>query len=106
MIRSPEHLAKIRNCPCLYRGNNCGGDVQACHIRKGTDGGMGIKPSDIYVIPMCNNCHAKQHNEGEESFHARKAGVSIERLKSFAQNLWGMKPDAMKLKVRNFRNDL
>jgi len=37
-------------------------------VRTGTDGGVGIKPSDRYAVPLCTACHAKQHRVGELTF--------------------------------------
>ncbi len=37
-------------------------------MRTGTDGGVGIKPSDIWTIPLCSSAHRDQHNAGEAAF--------------------------------------
>jgi len=41
---------------------------EAAHVRNGTDGGIGLKPSDRYSLPLCRACHAKQHRLGELTF--------------------------------------
>jgi hypothetical protein len=46
----------------------CTGNIEAAHVRMGTDGGMGMKPSDCYVVPLCSACHAYQHKIGERKF--------------------------------------
>jgi hypothetical protein len=42
--------------------------IQACHVRRGTDGGMGLKPSDGFTIPLCASHHRAQHQVGERRF--------------------------------------
>jgi len=65
ITRDSKHLNFIRQLPCCYclRGGS-----QAAHIRKGTDGGMGIKPSDRFTVPLCFSCHHVQHQKGEITF--------------------------------------
>lgn len=65
--RNPAHLDFIRSLPCL----KCGAPApsEAAHIRIGTDGGTGLKPSDKFAAPLCHRCHiAEQHQRGERSF--------------------------------------
>lgn len=52
----------------------CGAvDVEAAHLRIGTSGGMGLKPSDRWVLPLCHACHhGEQHQKGERSFWDRR----------------------------------
>lgn len=48
---------------------------ECAHVRMGTDGGMGIKPSDRYTVPLCKWCHRlgpkSQHQIGEPAFWGR-----------------------------------
>lgn len=78
--RNKDHLEFIRQLPCLVCGDNT--STEAAHIRSGTDGGMGMKPSDKFVIPMCHTCHAMQHNYGERvywgQFHISPLEVAAE----------------------------
>ena len=69
-MRDEKHLRFIRSlccCVCLKTYS-----VQAAHLRKGVPlehkGGMGMKPSDCYVTPLCHDCHSRQHNKGEDTF--------------------------------------
>jgi hypothetical protein len=72
MLRSSSHLAFVRRLPCL----GCGvppqdAPIQAAHLRfRGGDGGMGLKPSDNQVVPLCATCHHIQHTKGEPAFWA------------------------------------
>jgi hypothetical protein len=102
MIRDNKHLENIRQLPCLYMSNECEGNVEACHIRYSTDGGMGLKPSDCYTIPMCQSCHRKQHNMGEVSFHEQYKGVW--HATELAKSLYGKPLEEMKIKAWRFYN--
>lgn len=52
--------------PTIEEPNECG------HVRMGTDGGGGLKPSDRYTVPLCSWCHRlgpkAQHQVGEPAF--------------------------------------
>jgi hypothetical protein len=70
-VRCPSHLSWIRGHCCAIEGkpgHTCGGKIEAAHVRIGTDGGMGVKPSDFYTIPLCAEGHALQHAIGEPAF--------------------------------------
>jgi hypothetical protein len=45
--------------------------IECAHVRNGTDGGTGIKPSDKWCISLCRDCHARQHQLGEPEFERR-----------------------------------
>lgn len=74
-IRCRPHLEWIRTQPCLCRssgdGWHCHGPVQAAHVRTNTDGGMGMKPSDFWSVPLCAKHHREQHQIGETAFQLR-----------------------------------
>ena len=70
-IRSRAHLQWVRGHVCAIDSDQCEGKVEAAHVRIGTDGGMGVKPSDIYTIPLCHYHHDQQHRLGERSFEAQ-----------------------------------
>ncbi len=65
-FRSKKHLEFIRSLPCIRCGCS---PSQAAHIRKGTDGGISLKPSDNFTVPLCHKHHQEQHKLGEVSFH-------------------------------------
>jgi hypothetical protein len=60
------------------------------HIRIGTDGGTGLKPSDRYTVPGCNRCHHRQHQIGERTFWAE---VGIDPI-WVADDLWEISPSS------------
>lgn len=66
-VRSPKHLRWVRGFACSVPG--CAGQpTEAAHVRVGTDGGMGMKPGDQWVISLCSACHNDQHKKGERWF--------------------------------------
>ena len=76
-VREPSYLAWIRGCLCAIEGvydspwrtkHVCEGRIEAAHVRTGTDGAMGVKPSDCYSIPLCEKAHRLQHQIGEPAF--------------------------------------
>jgi hypothetical protein len=67
--RSPAHRTWVRGHACSACGSTVA--IEAAHVRNGTDGGTGIKPSDRWVISLCRDCHGEQHRIGEPSFQAR-----------------------------------
>ena len=96
-ISSLEHLRFVRSQPCLLRGrpsvgrgfiHECYGPIQAAHVRTGTDGGAGIKPSDCYTVPLCVNAHGYQHNVGEGAFE-KTSGLNLRKI---ADALWARSP--------------
>ena len=71
MIRCPGHLAWLRGFQCIVRG--CKNEpVEAAHVRVGTDGGTGMKPSDVWAVPVCREHHRSSsgsiHYAGERTF--------------------------------------
>lgn len=94
-IRCPSHLAWVRRHECCIAGRNghvCEGRIEAMHARNGTDGGMGVKPSDIWTIPGCSGAHHEQHQIGEPAFE-RKYRLS---LREIAALLWQKSPHRLK----------
>ena len=75
--RSPAHRTWVRKHACCACGSTAG--IEAAHVRNGTDGGMGQKPSDKWVISLCRDCHGEQHRIGEPSFQAR-FGIDMRHL--------------------------
>ena len=75
--RYRSHLQWIRGCLCLVANHDCGASrMEAAHVRKGTDGGTGEKPSDWFVVPLCRRHHSEQHALGEPAFE-RKHGIDM-----------------------------
>jgi hypothetical protein len=55
--------------------------VEAHHVRVGTDGGIGLKPSDWWCVPICLQHHREHDALGWQSFEA-KHGIDLRFLAS------------------------
>lgn len=70
--RDDKHLQFIRTLPCIRCGNNIA--TEAAHLRRADARiakpitGMGIKPDDRFVLPLCGAHHRQQHQIGENAF--------------------------------------
>jgi len=68
--RSPAHCNYVRDHHCSVPG--CmEKPIEVAHVRRGSDAGMGRKPSDWHTISLCQEHHAEQHRIGEQSFEKR-----------------------------------
>ena len=86
-----EHLACVRKLPCAKCGIAPAGE--AAHVRKSTAGkpvtGMGTRPDDCFTVPLCRDCHAEQHRDGETHFWSN---VGINPL-HLAEKLYRLSPN-------------
>lgn len=70
--RDNAHLAFIRRLPCVATWAQFGRleyGCQAAHVRmvrEGKPGGMGVKPSDRWTVPLTPSQHDAQTNRGGE----------------------------------------
>lgn len=68
--RDETHLRYLRTLDCCVCHNNI--STEATHIRMSdasigkVNPGVGAKPSDKYAVPLCGECHRKQHAMGDE----------------------------------------
>lgn len=75
-LHDPGYLAWLRGRPCCVCGRAAPSD--ACHIRFGSEAygkrnvGLGEKPDDRWAIPMCRECHTKQHSMNEQEFYRER----------------------------------
>ena len=66
----PAHRAWVRKHRCSVPA--CDQlPLECAHVRRGTDGGIGLKPSDAWCISLCEEHHAEQHRIGERAFEKR-----------------------------------
>ena len=94
--RSTAHLAWIRGFECVVcvkTGQARASGMEAAHVRTGTDGGMGVKSSDWWAIPLCAVHHSAQHRMGETAFEAIY-GIDMKKI---AQDLYSRSPHRMKV---------
>lgn len=80
--RSASHLDFLRGLPCCACGR--APRSEAAHIRLGTDGGIGTKPSDRWCLPLCGADHARQHQVGEVQYWS---GLGVDPY-GLATHLW------------------
>ena len=66
----PAHRAWVRKHRCSV-AHCLAGPIECAHVRSGTDGGCGLKPSDRWTISLCRAHHAEQHRIGESAFEIR-----------------------------------
>lgn len=66
-------------------------NIQAAHIRRYTDGGTGLKPSDNFTVSLCFQCHHNQHQKGEVSFYG-----DVWKVIDLANKLYSMTGDTEK----------
>jgi hypothetical protein len=92
--RSPAHRAWIRGHACSACGSQTA--IECAHVRGGTDGGVGIKPSDRFCISLCKACHSDQHQMGERTFE-KLWGIDLLAL---AEAFFRASPHRQKLEER------
>jgi hypothetical protein len=57
--------------------------IECAHVRINSNAGMGQKPDDYRVVPLCREHHQQQHTIGERTFwetYERATGQSVEDL--------------------------
>jgi len=73
--RDPDYLDFLWTKPCHIRHlHNCNywplNRSEAAHV--GSDGGMGMKPSDKDALPLCHLAHIGElHQHGKHSFEKK-----------------------------------
>jgi len=92
---NPQHRKWVRGFKCCVDNGECSLRIECAHVRGGTDGGMGKKPSDKFTIPLCDTHHAEQHRIGEAPF-AKRYGLNLLEI---AARLWAQSPYGKKLEA-------
>lgn len=70
-VENEKHLAFVRSLPCLVTGRT---GTDAAHIRYSDlrvakrKVGIGEKPDDRWVVPLCREEHMKQHSMSEKQY--------------------------------------
>ena len=73
-----KYIDFIRKQPCLI-GERCLGMNHAHHVQNYNNHGMGLKPKDIYCIPLCFLHHAELHQKGKYTFY-KKYNLDIDEI--------------------------
>ena len=80
----PAHRAWVRRHHCCVPG--ClQRPIECAHVRRRTDGGIALKPSDGWTISLCRSHHAEQHRIGELAFELRYGIDLIDLASAFAR---------------------
>jgi len=93
--RSPAHRAFVRGHACSGCGSTTA--IECAHVRVGTDGGVGAKPSDRWTISLCRECHSEQHRIGEPAFE-KLVGINMKQL---AEAFFKASPHRFKLEAQD-----
>ena len=80
----PAHRAWVRRHHCCVPG--ClERPIECAHVRRRTDGGIALKPSDGWTISLCRFHHAEQHRIGEPAFELRYGIDLLDLASAFAR---------------------
>lgn len=80
----PAHRAWVRKHHCCVPG--CmRWPIECAHVRRGTDGGIALKPSDWWVVSLCSHHHQEQHRLGERGFELKYGLDLLELAVRFAR---------------------
>lgn len=66
--KSPKYLKYVRTLPCVVTGKS---PVEAHHLIGHHEGGMGMKSSDYYAIPLSPEIHRELHDHGWRTWEDR-----------------------------------
>jgi hypothetical protein len=80
----PAHRKWVRGHQCCVPGCQ-NARIECAHVRSGTNGGIGLKPSDNWCISLCSGHHSQQHSIGESSFEKLYNIDMKELAKEFAR---------------------
>lgn len=62
-----EYLEYTRKQACLVCGVQ--NMSEAHHLKEAGRSGVGYKADDVFVVPLCRECHLKYHTKGKEWFN-------------------------------------
>lgn len=98
--RSPAHRAWIRGFHCCICDSATA--VECAHVRIGSGAGMGEKPDDWRTVPLCHECHAIQHKDGERTFWALWGAQAQNNIEALIDAFCKASPKARE--IREARN--
>lgn len=94
--KSPAHCNFVRDHHCCVPGCD-NRPIEVAHVRRGSDAGMGRKPSDWHTISLCRDHHHEQHTIGESSFEGEH-GINMAALADAFAKSSPKKADIVKAK--------
>lgn len=71
-VEERDHRKSVGGLPCCVCGSRK--NVEAAHLRMASlqhgksEAGMGAKPDDAWLTPLCADHHREQHEIGEQKF--------------------------------------
>ena len=71
-----------QGCYAMYAAcypGYCSGPIVAHHVRTAANSGAGMKPSDEWLVPLCDKHHKEGHQKGWKTFE-RKYGVDLKAI--------------------------
>lgn len=103
--RSPAHLTFIRSFRCAFPG--CSGmPIEAAHVRLGSGAGMGQRPDDHRVVPLCKHHHTSQHAQGEATFWHTYEIASGQTVDQLLDALCNASPKAAEIRANKRERNL
>ena len=63
--KNKAYLSHVRTFPCCVCGRP---DTEAHHVRWSFNSGIGMKPGDVWAIPLCMDHHIEWHRKGMITF--------------------------------------
>ncbi len=78
-LRSRAYLEFVRQHPCVFCPASGEGIHAHHHGRRRGGGGMGIKPCDLFTVPLCHLHHGELHKRGAvEPFSRAETQAAID----------------------------
>ena len=59
-----EFVSRLPSCFRCTHARLPGERLHPHHERIGGGGGTALKPSDVYLLPLCGECHITRHSSG------------------------------------------
>lgn len=80
--KSTAHRDWVRGHYCSVPGCQLM-PIEVAHVRRGTGGGMALKPNDACTLSLCREHHAEQHRIGEQSFERKYGFTMLDKAREF-----------------------
>jgi hypothetical protein len=91
MIRDKEHLKFVADRPCFVCETSH--DVQAHHLMRTGERGIGLKSGDDKAIPLCFTHHTELHLNGDEVDFFELHGIDHGEVVWYAKTLYETSKD-------------
>lgn len=99
-----EHLRNVRQLDCIACGKPAGSmlglEMNAHHLLRTGERGMGMRSPDKYAIPLHHSCHMELHHNGDEDGFLAERGIDG---RAVAAALWAARGDLEAMRRVIFR---